>query len=243
MNSSAGVDVHRITRTESQVKWSVANKITFSCAQNVLALWEIKGVNTKKLNGIFLLTQINRSFSKSIQLVQTAVNRNIAHKVKGVLVLCWGLCIKFKHLLSANTKIHNNTIRTKYEYRETSKEMKGGKKTSEPEKWTSCTRFFCHFKNVITSWFMTISFLLIFIKQESTLTDKESRPTNDSASHWPLHKKQTGAVATNGPNMELESAAKNTMKPIKQSFSSWIWYEQGLTWQSCCELVGSLQSC
>lgn len=67
-------------------------------------------IRKNKNNIILLLTQVNGSFSESIQLVQAAVDGDVAHKVKGVLVLCWGLCVKLKHLLSAGTKTQR-TIR------------------------------------------------------------------------------------------------------------------------------------
>lgn len=49
-------------------------------------------------------TQIYGSFAKSVQLIKSAVNRNVAHKMKSVLFFSRRLCIKLKHLLSLEKK-------------------------------------------------------------------------------------------------------------------------------------------
>lgn len=49
-------------------------------------------------------TKVYWSLTKAIELIQSAIDRDIAHKMEGIFIFCWWLCIKLKHLLSASDK-------------------------------------------------------------------------------------------------------------------------------------------
>lgn len=55
-------------------------------------------------------TEVYGSFTESVQLIKSSVNRHVAHEVKSILFFSRRLCVELKHLLSTEKRKMTKTL-------------------------------------------------------------------------------------------------------------------------------------